>query len=150
MVHFKCPVKYEQTDFKTILDFCLKNNYGNNDEHEAFYTLCNEAINLKDSVCAGNIMVTDEHTFDVDYFYGPGTPRDLESRAADDINQYHKTTGEPAVGDKPPDEVLRMVVNAKKFRALDSQPYMFEFSVYPYPIGKNQTNTICWEWRWAA
>ncbi len=146
--HFKCPVKYEQTDFKTILDFCLANNYGDNDEKTPFYTLCNEAINLKDSICAGNILVLNEQAYFVEYFYGPGTPRDIESKGPDELKTYGKTMGQPAEGEKPPDDVLRMVLNAKKFKALDNKSYIVEFSLYPYPIGRDQTNIICWEWRW--
>lgn len=146
--HFKCPVKYEQTDFDTILEFCLANNYGNNNEHEAFYTLCNEAINLKDSICAGNILVLNDQAYWIEYFYGPGTPRDLESKGPDELKTYGKTVGQPAEGEKPPDDVLRMAFNAIKFKALANKAYILEFSLYPYPIGRNQTNIICWEWRW--
>lgn len=139
--HFKCPVKYDQTDFDVILAFCLENN-------EEFYTLCNEAINLKDSICAGNILVLNEQAVWVEYFYGPGTPRDLEGKGPDELKTYGKTIGQPAEGDRPPDEILQMIVNARKFKALDNKAYILEFSLYPYPIGRNQTNIICWEWRW--
>lgn len=147
-IHFKCPVKYEQTDFQTILDFCLANNYGNNQEKTPFYTLCNEAINLKDSICVGNILVLNERAYFVEYFYGPGTPRDIESKGPDELKTYGKTIGEREEGDKPPDDIIRMALNARKFRALDNKAYIIEFSLYPYPIGRDQTNIICWEWRW--
>ncbi len=147
-VHFKCPVKYEQTDFDTVLAFCIANNEGDNEAKTAFYTLCNEAINLKDSICAGNILVLNEQTFFVEYFYGPGTPRDIESKGPDELKTYGRTLGEPAKGVKPPDEVLKMALEAKKFKALDNKAYIMEFSLYPYPIGRDQTNIICWEWRW--
>jgi len=146
--HFKCPVKYDQTDFDTILAFCLANNEGNNDEKTPFYALCNEAINLKDSICAGNILVLNDQAYFVEYFYGPGTPRDIESKGPDELKTYGKTVGQPAEGEKPPDEVLRMTLNARKFKALDNKAYILEFSVYPYPIGREQTEVICWEWRW--
>lgn len=147
-VHFKCPVKYEQTDFETILAFCLANNEGNNEAKTPFYTLCNEAINLKESICAGNILVLNEQAYWIEYFYGPGTPRDIESKGPDELKTYGKTVGQPTEGDKPPDDVLRMALNARKFQALDNKAYILEFSLYPYPIGRNQTNIICWEWRW--
>jgi len=146
--YFKCPVKYDQTDFDTILAFCLANNEGNNEEKTVFYTLCNEAINLADSTCAGNILVLNEQAVWVEYFYGPGTPRDIETKGPDELKTYGKTMGQPAEGEKPPDEVLRMVLNARKFKALENKAYILEFSLYPYPIGRNQTNIICWEWRW--
>ena len=48
--HFKCPVLYDQTDHETVLAFCSKHN-------KTYFTLCNEAIKLKDSICAGNILI---------------------------------------------------------------------------------------------
>jgi len=147
-VHFKCPVEYDLTDFDFILAFCLANNEGNNKEKTAFYTLCNEAINVNESICAGNILVLNEQAVWVEYFYGPGTPRDLESKGPDRMKTYGKVQGQPAEGEKPPDKVLQMVLDARKFRALENKAYILEFSLYPYPIGRNQTNIICWEWRW--
>lgn len=145
--HFKCPVKYEQTDFDTILAFCLANNEGDNETKTAFYTLCNEAINLKDSICAGNILVLNDKAYCIEYFYGPGTPRDIEENP-DKLKTYGKIEGQPAEGEKPPDGVMRMVLGARKFKALANKAYILEFSLYPYPVGLNQTNIICWEWRW--
>lgn len=147
-VYFKCPVKYDQTDFDTILAFCLANNEGNNEAKTAFYTLCNEAINVKESICAGNILVLNEYSVWIEYFYGPGTPRDTESKGPDELKTYGKTMGQPAEGNRPPDAVLRMAVEARGFRALANKAYILEFSLYPYPIGRNQTHIICWEWRW--
>lgn len=147
-VHFKCPVEYEKTDFDFILAFCLANNEGNNEAKTAFYTLCNEAINVQESVCAGNILVLNEHAYFVEYFYGPGTPRDIETKGPDELKTYGKVDGQPAEGEKPPDDVIRMVWNARKFQALANKAYIVEFSLYPYPIGRNQTEVICWEWRW--
>ncbi len=147
-VHFKCPVKYEQTDLDTILAFCLANNEGENEAKTPFYTLCNEAINLKDSICAGNILVLNEQAYFIEYFLGPGTPRDIETKGPDELKTYGKTVGQPAEGEKPPEEILRMAMNARKFKALDNKAYILEFSLYPYPIGRDQTEVICWEWRW--
>ena len=138
--HFKCPVLYDQTDYGRILAFCLENN-------KNYYTLCNEAIDLGDSICAGNILVHDEQTYFIEYFYGPGTPRDIEKKGPDELKTYSKTIGEPATGERPPDDVLRMVLSARKFNPIN-KAYIIEFSLYPYPVGRNQTNLICWEWRW--
>ncbi len=145
--HFKCPVKYDQTAFDTILTFCLANNEGDNEVKTPFYTLCNEAIDLKDSTCAGNVLVHDENNYFIEYFYGPGTPRDVEKNV-DRLKSYSKSFGSPAQGDRPPDEVLRFALQARKFRALDNKAYIIEFSLYPYPIGRDQSKVICWEWRW--
>lgn len=146
--YFKCPVKYDQTDYKAIWDFCLANNEGKNEAQVAFYTLCNEAINTQESLCAGNILVLNDQTFFVEYFEGPGTPRDIETKSHDQLKTFSRTMGEPAEGTRPPDEVLRMAHEARKFKPLDNKPYILEFSLYPYPIGRQQTNIICWEWRW--
>lgn len=145
--HFKCPVLYDQTDFDTVLAFCMANNYGENEYKTPFYTLCNEAIVLEDSVCAGNILTHDEHNWFIEYFYGPGTPRDVEKNV-DKLKTYSKTFGTPAKGERPPEEVLRLAYKARKFEALQNKAYILEFSLYPYPIGRRQTNIICWEWRY--
>lgn len=139
--HFKCPVLYDQTDFDDILAFCLEHN-------QHFYTLCNEAINTRESICAGNILIMNEQTVFVEYFYGPGTPRDIETKGHDELKIFSRTLGQPTEGERPPDEVLRLVYEARRFRPLDNKPYILEFSLYPYPIGRRQTNIICWEWRW--
>ncbi len=144
--HFKCPVKYEQADFDTILAFCLANNEGKNETKTAFYTLCNEAINLKDSICAGNILTLDDKNYFVEYFHGPGTPRDIESKGADELKVYTRSFGSPPHGPPPPDIVKTTAYQASKFKAVPG-PYILEFSLYPYPIGKNQTELIIWEWR---
>jgi len=146
--HFKCPVKYDQMDFDTILAFCLANNEGHNEAGTAFYTLCNEAINTSESLCAGNILVLNDKTYFIEYFEGPGTPRDIETKSHDKLKTFNRTIGQPAEGDRPHDAVLRMANEARKFRALDNKAYILEFSLYPYLIGKNQTEIICWEWRW--
>lgn len=139
--HFKCPVAYDQTDFETILAFCSEHN-------KTFYTLCNEAIRLEDSICAGNILILNEETYFIEYFYGPGTPRDIESKGPAELKIYNRTVGQPSEGEPPPEQILKMAFNARKFKALENKAYILEFSLYPYPIGRNQSNTICWEWRW--
>ncbi|OGN07345.1 MAG: hypothetical protein A3B86_01155 [Candidatus Yanofskybacteria bacterium RIFCSPHIGHO2_02_FULL_38_22b] len=125
--HFKCPVLYDQTDIDVILKFCLEHN-------QTFYTLCNEAITLDDSICAGNILVLNEQTYFIEYFHGPGTPRDIESKGSDELKTFNRTIGQPAEGVPPSEAVLKMAYEARKFN--------------PYPIGKRQDNIICWGWRW--
>ena len=139
--HFKCPVLYDQTDFDTILAFCSEHN-------KQYYTLCNEAIKLDDSICAGNILIFNEKDYLVEYFYGTGTPRDVEKKAPPELRSYRKSGYSPAEGEKPSDAVLNLVLKARKFKALADKSYIVEFSVYPYPIGRNRTTTITWEWRW--
>ena len=137
--HFKCPVKYDQTDLNTILTFCLEHN-------EIYYTLCNEAINLQESVCAGNILTLDDKNYFVEYFHGPGTPRDIESKGADELKVYTRSFGSPSQGPPPLEIVRKMAYQASKFKPVP-RPYILEFSLYPYPIGRNQTEIVIWEWR---
>jgi len=137
--YFKCPVKYDQTDIDVVLAFCLEHN-------ETYYTLCNEAINLQESVCAGNILTLDERNYFVEYFHGPGTPRDIESKGADELKVYTRSFGTPSQGPEPPDIVKKMAYQASRFKPVQG-PYILEFSLYPYPIGKNQSEIVIWEWR---
>lgn len=39
-----------------------------------------------------------------------------------------------------------MAYNIAKFKPMEGS-YILEFSLYPYPIGIQQTEMICWEWR---
>lgn len=137
--YFKCPVLYDQTDFKTILAFCSEHN-------KTFYTLCNESINTQESLCAGNVLVHDENNWFIEYFYGPGTPRDVEKNV-DKLKTYSKSFGSSAQGDRPPETILRFAYEARKFNPLN-KAYILEFSLYPYPIGRQQNHIVCWEWRW--
>lgn len=137
--HFKCPVLYDQTDFEAILAFCLKYN-------ETLYTLCNEALNLQDSVCAGNILTLDARNYFVEFFYGTGTPRDIESKGAGELKVYTRSFGNPPKGPEPPEDIKRVAFEASKFRPVEG-PYILEFSLYPYPVGRGQTEVIIWEWR---
>src|SRR3989344_1739234 len=45
---FKCPVEYEVKDWEFALRFCQEHN-------KQFYSLCNEAILLGNSIFGGNI-----------------------------------------------------------------------------------------------
>jgi len=137
--HFKCPVLYDQTDIDAVLAFCLEHN-------QIYYTLCNEAICLKDSVCAGNVLILDERNYFIEYFFGQGTPRDIETKNADELKVYTRAFGVPPSGDEPLEIIKRLAFEASKFHPIRG-PYIIEFSVYPYPIGINQTTVVVWEWR---
>lgn len=137
--HFKCPVKYDQTDIDIVLAFCLEHN-------QMFFTLCNEAISLQDSICAGNILTLDERNYFVEYFHGPGTPRDIETKSAKELFVYTRSFGQPSRGEEPPDIIKQIAYQASKFRPVQG-PYILEFSLYPYLIGRKQEEVIIWEWR---
>lgn len=142
--YFKCPVLYDQTDLEKILEFCHRNNYGENDDGTAYYTLCNQALDLSDSICAGNILTLDDRNYYIEYFYGPGTPRDIEHKGADELKLYTRSFGAPARGEEPPPELKRAAYLASKFRPVQG-PYIIEFSLYPTPSGSRKL--IVWEWR---
>lgn len=68
----KLPVVYDQDDWNFIADFCRRYN-------EEYHTLVNEALPLKDSLTAGNIVLLDAERYAVVYFEGYGTPRDVDT-----------------------------------------------------------------------
>ena len=98
---------------------------------------------MQESVCAGNILTLDDKNYFVEYFHGPGTPRDIESKGADELKVYNRSFGSPSQGSPPPEIVRKMAYQASKFKPV-SGPYILEFSLYPYPIGRNQTEIVIW------
>lgn len=138
--HYQCPVLYDQNDMDKILAFCLEHN-------QTFFTLCNEALTLSDSVYAGNILIRSTREYAIEYFSGEGTPRDIEAIDPERIRYFERQFGNPMPSDVP--EViqgLRTSLNSFT-KDLPITPVIIEFSVYPYPVGRRQRETICWEWR---
>lgn len=135
---FKCPVRYDLSDFEEIAAFCSEHN-------QQYWTLCNEAIKLDDSIFAGNILLLDDRDFLVEYFEGPGTPRDTEHKRPPELRVFRREFGVPL----PPGTPQELVAVASCFRNFLSErrPIILEFSIYPYPIGKRQRRDIFWEWR---
>lgn len=132
---FKCPVKYEVRDWQTVLRFCQEHN-------QEFYTLCNEAIPLKDAIYGGNIWLLDNRDFMVEYFEGPGSPRDTESKQ---LKHFKRSIGEP-LPEGTPAELVRLGSLFRKF-VPEARPIVIEFNIYPYPVGKRMETSIIWEWR---
>ena len=132
---FKCPVKYEVTDWKEALRFCQEHN-------EGFYTLCNEAIPLKDAIFGGNVLLLNELEFLVEYFRGPGSPRDTENKK---LEHFTRSIGQK-LPDGTPNELVQLGSHFRKF-VPEERPIVIEFNIYPYPIGKKKSNIIIWEWR---
>lgn len=138
---FACPVLYEQTDWWKIIEFVREHN-------KTYYTLCNEAIALQDSTYAGNIIFhIGDRSYTVEYFEGYGTPRDIEKKNQNQIRIFQKVFGEPAPNDAP-QALKELVARLGSFKKLtEIRPLVMEFSLYPYPIGINKVNYVCWEWR---
>lgn len=145
--YYKCPVLYDTDDIEAILAFCLANNEGNNGAKVAYYTLCNQALTLGDSIYAGNILIRSDREYAVEFFKGKGTPRDIEAKNADEIVYFERQFGKPMPSDIP-DEIQSLRHSLSRFaETLAIKPVIIEFSIYPYPVGRNQTEAICWEWR---
>ena len=138
--HYKCPVLYNQDDIEQILKFCLEHN-------QTFYTLCNEALTLSDSIFAGNILIRSKREYAIEYFSGKGTPRDIETIDPARIKYFERVFGKPMPSDVP-DAIQNLRVSLQSFATeLPITPVIIEFSLYPYPVGRNKSNAICWEWR---
>lgn len=136
--YFACPVIYEIGDWKTIQDFCLQNN-------KKFYSLCNEALPLQDSTYAGVILLLDRRNYVVEYFEGFGTPRDIESKSAEELRVFKREFGKPLPSETP----KSLVEIAGRFYNFlpEERPISLEFSIYPYRVGKLHRQEIFWEWR---
>ena len=145
--YFKCPVLYDQSDIESVLAFCLANNEGGNEAKVAYYTLCNQALTLSDSIYAGNILIRSDREYAIEFFKGKGTPRDLEAKNADEIVYFEREFGKPMPSNVPGEiQLLRTSLN-RFAETLEIRPVIIEFSIYPYPVGRNQSHAICWEWR---
>lgn len=145
--YFKCPVLYDQDDIEAILAFCLANNEGKNEAGMAYYTLCNQALTLSDSIYAGNILIRSDREYAIEFFKGKGTPRDLESKNCDEIVYFERQFGKPMPSDIPA-EIQSFRHSLRHFtETLEIKPVIIEFSIYPYPVGRKGTRAICWEWR---
>lgn len=85
----------------------------------------------------------------IEYFEGPGTPRDMEHKTdADGLKRFRREIGVP-MDQSAPEALKRLAVYFRNFLST-TRPMMIEFQIYPYPIGLRQTRDIAWEWRkWA-
>lgn len=134
----KLPVKYDQSDWDSISDFCLRHN-------EQYHTLVNEALPLRDSLMAGNIILLDSERYVVSYFEGYGTPRDVDDKPSSELKIYLCSSRDQAPG-WAPRQLEELVPRLQMFRT-DFRPITFEFSRYPYPVGLLQGQEVFWEWR---
>ncbi len=125
---FKTPVKYEIADHDEVERFARTQN-------TKYFVLVNEALPLRDSVIAGNIYFNSLTDFVCEYFRGPGTPRDIDERPIQHVDAAH-------FGSVHELNDLPGVVSLFPYR-----PVIFEFSLYPYSVGKRQRRLIFWEWR---
>jgi hypothetical protein len=125
---FKTPVIYEVDKFDVLGKFARLQN-------KKYFLLVNQALPLADSRVAGNLLFRSENDFLCEYFRGPGTPRDMESR---DVMRFTASNfGREAW-------IMKLVTLVSRFR---QRPAIFEFSLYPYPVGQRKENLVFWEWR---
>jgi hypothetical protein len=127
---FKTPVKYEIRNLNELLTFARE-------QTQSYFVLINEALPLADSVIAGNLLFKSRSDFLLEYFRGPGTPRDIDSKPLTRVDTSHfpfiTATGLGMLPD---------LVDRFPYR-----PVIFEFSLYPYPVGRRREKLIFWEWR---
>ncbi len=127
---FKTPVKYEIEDLDDLLVFARAQN-------KRYFVLINEALRLADSVIAGNIYFSSRENFLCEFFRGPGTPRDIDSKEL--LRVDARRFGSPRAP-----EIDMLVEAVARFQ---HRPVIFEFSLYPYPVGKKKERLVFWEWR---
>lgn len=136
---FACPFFPDQSDWETIKELAIKHN-------REYYSLYNEVIEPKDATFTGNMVLQDDRNYMVEYFKGPGTPRDMEHKTdADGLKRFTREIGVPM----DPDSPIELKYLASYFRSFLSttRPILIEFQIYPYPIGLRKRNDIAWEWR---
>ncbi|MBI2109384.1 MAG: hypothetical protein HYT93_04425 [Parcubacteria group bacterium] len=133
----KLPVAYDVDSIDTVLRFCNKHN-------ENYHTLVNEALPLKDSLLAGNIVLLDNARYLVSYFKGYGTPRDVDEKTSE-LHVFLRRFGSRAPDWAP--ESLRLLGDQLASFRSDFRPMTIEFSLYPYPVGVLKRSEVLWEWR---
>jgi len=139
----KCPVLYDADNLKKVIEFAKENN-------KRFYTLINQSISVRDSLFCGTIFWIDDglrdRKFIMEYFNGIGTPRDIEKKNQSQLIHQYGPIFLTIQTQDPKYEQLKVIVN-ETWRATALRPIIFEFSYYPYPVGKLQKRQIYWEWR---
>ena len=98
-----------------------------------------EGINPEDSLVSGRYL-RDFKGDIVDYVLGPSTGRDVEAGVPKQWN--------PSYSANPPlPEITKVADYAKSpsFLRVFRVPFVLEFSIYPYPIGKLRDKLIFWE-----
>lgn len=124
-------------NWQGILGFCRKNN-------AKWFLLINEAIKLHDAECTALIKILDGSDYEVEYFEGGGSPRDIETKTAAGLKHFGRILGR-TYGERKPKlmEVISKLIGFQR----NFRPIIVEVQVYPYEIGMRRENTILWEWR---
>ena len=137
----KLPVEYDQDDWEFISDYCRRHN-------EQYHTLVNQALPLRDTIMAGNIILLDNKQYAVSYFEGHGTPRDLDDKPFSKLKVYLYSPG-TQIPEWAPKQVEKLVarLQASHLSFSPITPKTFEFSIYPYNVGVLQRSEVLWEWR---
>lgn len=138
------PEIYEVKDFGEVKAFCMKIT-------GEYHILINQAIAIKEASITGKIIWEDDIRYRIDYFYGAGTPRDIDNIMRSNLNVAEGVVhlhGRPLSDDAPTNIALHKVVNATQdfIKVIKVRPVILEFQIYPHPIGKRNENIIFWEW----
>ena len=102
--------------------------------------LISKGINPQDSILSGKYLKDVGGDF-LDYVLGPSTGRDIDR----DIPKTWNVSLEVKPTDLPPREVVELLATVLGLRQNFQTPFVVEFSVYPYPIGKLNRTLIFWE-----
>jgi hypothetical protein len=138
---YATPVQYEIEidNFDQAERFCIEQN-------KTYHILMNQALKRADSVLWGNILWYDLSKFTVEYSYGPGTPRDIETKSMEDLRILHGNLSEYILPESK-DRQLMEVVRKTSLFLTTVRPIVIEFQLYPYPVGLLQEKWVFWEWR---
>lgn len=132
------PFFPDQTDWNVIEQIATKHN--NN-----LHCLYNQVIEPKEAILTANIILHDDRNYSIEYFEGPGTPKDIELGTVKNLKQFQRQVGEP-MDPNVPEELKKMAFYFRNFLST-FRPLVIETQIYPYPIGIRQTDDIAWEWR---
>lgn len=133
----KLPFACDVTKLDFIRDFCRINN-------QDYHTLVNEALSLKDSICAVNLVLLDDNRYIASCIEGRTTPRDIDSPNAK-LSVFMREF-ESTVPSWTPGFIPGMANRLRNLVPL-IRPITVEISQYPYLVGKLQQPVVAWEWR---
>ena len=132
------PFFPDQTDWDTIQKIAVEHN-------KDLYCLYNEVIAPSDAIFTANIILLDERNYKIEYFEGPGTPKDIERGTVKNLKIFERQIGVP-MDPNVPEELKRAASYFKSFEST-FRPVIIEYQIYPYAMGKRQSRDIAWEWR---
>lgn len=102
--------------------------------------LVSKGIDPQDSIMSGKYLRSFEGDF-LDYVLGSSTGRDIDKG----IPRTWNVSTDVMPADLPQREIIELLATVLGLRRNFQTPFVVEFSVYPYPIGKLDRKLIFWE-----